>query len=182
MTWFLAAIQIGVAAMLVAAAAGKAVQSEQFVAALRLSHLPEWAVKAVAIGLPLLEVGIALRLLLTPPAQLQSPFLLTILLLALFTLWMVWVDRKGLNVRCGCFGGGEGRVGSATIIRNLLLIAVAAVGWWLAGRAVSPLPGMSWPTVIAATSLMMAVALIQAFRMVQQHLVIREDRLPNGGN
>ena len=181
MTVVLVLIQFGVAAMLVTAAAGKAVQSDQYVAALRLSYLPEWAVKVVAVGLPILEVGIALRLLLTPPEHLQAPFVLTILLLLVFTLWMVWVDRRGLTVRCGCFGGGEGKVGTGTITRNVILILIAAAGWWLAGRFTSPLPGMSWPTVVAATSALMIVALVQAFRMVQGHLVISEGRLPDGG-
>src|SRR5262245_28168663 len=114
MSWVLLALQLGLSAALIVAATGKVLLSDDLVAALRLSHLPEAMIKPLAVAVPLLEVGLALALVLSPPGRLTLALIATAVLLALFTLWMGWVQARQLRVRCGCFGGGGGDVGPRT--------------------------------------------------------------------
>jgi hypothetical protein len=88
----------------------------------------------------------------------------TVALLGVFTLWMGWVRARRLRVRCGCFGGG-GEVGPRTIVRNLVLLAVALVALGLSGGTVSALPGPSLSMLVTATSLAVVLALLVCGRL-----------------
>lgn len=174
-------IQVVLAATFVAAAAAKGLRADEFVAALRLSHLPEWTIRPLALLVPALEVALAFWLVLAAPTGLVAPFVASAGLLAVFTGWMVWVSGRRLRVRCGCFGGDGGEVGPRTLGRNAALLALALVGLLLATREASPLPGPSWEAAGGALALALCVALVQAVRSVWPHLVLSYDRLRDGG-
>ncbi len=110
-----------------------------------------------------------------------ATFLASAGLLAAFTIWMGWISSRRLRVRCGCFGGDGGEVGPRTLLRNAVLLVVAAVGWVLAERVASPLPGPSWEAVATAVALALSIALVQALRMVWPNLVVTYEHLQGGG-
>lgn len=182
MSFVLLVLQVALAGTFVAAAAGKLLRSDEFVAALRLSYLPEWTIRPLAVAVPALEVALALWLVLAAPARVAAPFLASAALLTAFTLWMGWVSGRRLRVRCGCFGGDGGEVGPRTLLRNAVLLVAALLGWALASRAASPLPGPSWEAAGAAVALALSVALVQAVRMVWSHLMVTYERLRDGGS
>lgn len=181
MPFVLLMMQVALAGTFVAAAAAKALRADEFVDALRLSHLPEWAIRPLAVLVPGLEAGLAFWLVLAPPDRTAAPFAASAALLAAFTGWMGWVRSRRLHVRCACFGGDGGEVGPRTLVRNAGLMLLAAAGWALGSRVVSPLPGPSWDAAAAALALGLTVALAQAARLVWPHLVLSYDRLRDGG-
>lgn len=176
LSWLLLALQGILSAAFLVAAAEKLLRSEEFLAALRLSHLPAGVIAPLGVAVPALEVALALALLLAPARGLPLAFGAAALLLAAFTAWMGWVRARRLRVRCGCFGPGGGRVGPRTIGRNLLLLALALGGLALARQTPSPLPGPSLPMAVAVTSLGLTLALLIALRAAWPNLVLSFDR------
>jgi uncharacterized membrane protein YphA (DoxX/SURF4 family) len=90
--------------------------------------LPETFVKPFAWGLPFVELALALLLLLglaTRPAAWASVVLLLVFIGATASVW-----ARGLQIDCGCFGGGGQSSADATsylrdIGRDGLLLCVA---------------------------------------------------------
>jgi hypothetical protein len=162
LSWLLLALQVILSVVLLVAATEKTLRSEEFFAALRLSHLPAGAIAPIGVAVPLLELILALALLLAPARWLPLAFLATALLLAAFIAWMGWVRARRLRVRCGCFGLGGGYVGPLTIGRNLVLLALALAGFVLAGQTRSLLPGPSLEMIVTVTSLGACLALLIA--------------------
>jgi uncharacterized membrane protein YphA (DoxX/SURF4 family) len=96
--------------------------------------LPEALVGPVAFGLPVVEVAVGLALLVgvfVRTAALAAALLLVVFLGAVGSAW-----ARGLQIDCGCFGGG-GQVGAGAtaypgeVARDLglLLVAVALARW-----------------------------------------------------
>src|SRR3954454_23833076 len=96
--------------------------------------LPEALVAPVAFGLPVLEIAVGLALLagvFVRTAALASAVLLIVFLVGVGSAW-----ARGLQIDCGCFGGG-GQVAAADtaypteILRDgaLLLVALALARW-----------------------------------------------------
>lgn len=180
MSWILAALQVLLGGVMLIAATGKLLSSDEFLGALRLSHLPEAIVRVAAVGVPVVEALLALALVLTPAGRLPLAFAATAGLLAIFTLWMAWIRARRLYVRCGCFGASGGEVGARTIGRNVVLLALAAVGWGLATVVATPLPAPSLPVVMTWVSLGMALALLHALRTVLPRLILTSRGLRGG--
>lgn len=177
MTWILAALQIALASVLFLAAIGKALRSDEFAAALRLSHIPTPLVTPLAIVVPLVEASLAALLVLAPARWLPETLTATLLLLLLFTLWLTSVRLRHLRVRCGCFGPGGADVGPRTIGRNALFVLAALGALLLVRQAESALPGPSFAMAVCATSLAMSLALLDALRTAWPHLAVTFDRL-----
>ncbi len=176
MSWLLLALQVILSVTLLVAATEKTLRSEEFFAALRLSHLPAGAIVPIGIGVPALEMTLALALLLAPVQWLPLAFVAAALVLGAFTAWMGWVRGRRLRVRCGCFGPGGGHVGPRTIGRNLLLLGLALGGLVLAGQTRSPLPGPSLAMAVTVTSLGVCLALLLALRTTWPHLILNLDQ------
>ena len=85
----------------------------------------------LAAALPMTEIVLGLGLLLFPRAW-RRPATIGVGLLSLtFALAVASAYLRGINIACGCFGGGGDAIGPLTLLRNLgLLIAVAAI-WGL---------------------------------------------------
>jgi protein-disulfide isomerase/uncharacterized membrane protein YphA (DoxX/SURF4 family) len=96
--------------------------------------LPEWAAKAVGYGLPYLELGLA-ALLLAGLAT-RAAAAVSAGLLAVFLAGIVSAAARGLQIECGCFGGGgELGAGQSTaytgeIVRDAALLAVSGFLVW----------------------------------------------------
>jgi hypothetical protein len=179
MSWLLLAVQLVLSTVLLLAGTGKVLRSDEFSAALRLSHLPTVCVRVLQLAVPVLELGLALALVLATPRLLPFALAGTAALLAVFTIWMGWVRAHRLRVQCGCFGPGGPRVGGRSIARNLLLLVLALGGLGLAVRVDSPLPESPslWLTV-TATAAGMLVALLVALQAALPALALSLDRLP----
>jgi len=91
LSWLLLALQVILSAVLLVAATEKAVRSEEFFAALRLSHLPARSIAPIGVAVPALELTLALALLLAPTRWLPLAFGAAALVLGTFTTWMGWV-------------------------------------------------------------------------------------------
>jgi uncharacterized membrane protein YphA (DoxX/SURF4 family) len=96
--------------------------------------LPEGLVAPVAFGLPVVEIAIGLALIagvFVRTAAIASAVLLAVFIAGVASAW-----ARGLQIDCGCFGGG-GEVGAgetaypAEILRDaaLLLVALALARW-----------------------------------------------------
>jgi hypothetical protein len=171
-SWLLLALQVILSAVLLVAATEKTLRSEEFFAALRLSHLPPGSIVPIGIAVPALELTLALALLLASGRWLPLAFGATALVLGAFTAWMGWVRARRLRVRCGCFGPDGGHVDPRTIGRNLLLLALALTGLVLAGQTRTPLPGPSLAMAVTVTSLGACLALLIALRTAWPHLIL----------
>ncbi len=176
MSWLLLALQVILSVTLLVAATEKTLRSEEFFAALRLSHLPAGSIAPIGAAVPLVELTLALALLLAPARWLPLAFLAAALVLGAFTAWMGWVRARRLRVRCGCFGPGGGQVGPRTIGRNLLLLVLALAGLVLAGQTRTPLPGPSLAMAVTVTSLGVCLALLLALRAAWPHLIFSFER------
>ena len=103
--------------------------------------LPESAVTVVGHGLPVLELVIGLLLLaglLTRPASVVSALLLVAFIVGIASAW-----ARGLEIECGCFGGGGTKEGASAaypweIARDLGLLAAVRLAGVAAADAVRP--------------------------------------------
>lgn len=117
--------QVALAAVFIISAVAKARNVRRTAETITLLGVPQRWSTAVAIGLPTAEL-VAAALLISPfasPAGGVAAF-------ALLTLFTVVVGRqlaKGRRPDCGCFGAfGPDRIGPSTLLRNGVLMAMAA--------------------------------------------------------
>lgn len=124
--------------------------AERAVRAYRL--LPEPLVGLMAFGLPALEIVVGLALVLGVVvrwAAVASAALLVVFIAAVGSAW-----ARGLQIDCGCFGGG-GEVGAdqtaylSEVLRDvgLLVVALALVRWPHSTWSVSGLLAPTTPDV-----------------------------------
>lgn len=101
----------------------------------RYKILPYALVNLAAIYLPWIELAIAMALL-WPGRSRRGAALLALLLLVVFWAALLFNLARGINVACGCFSvDPDARHNAAlSLIRDTLLIACAAVTFWLATR------------------------------------------------
>lgn len=88
---------------------------------------------ALAHFLPWLEIFAGFAVMWDRTRQ-GAAALLTLLLLG-FTLAVASAWARGLDIVCGCFGGGGTVDYPAKIAQNLALAAAGAWLWWKAGKA-----------------------------------------------
>lgn len=171
MIYLLLFCQIVLAFTLLIAASGKIFQSNQFLAALRLT-LPEPVVIPLSIVVPVLEIGLSIGLLLTLPLLLMDTFVAIIVLLVGFTAWMSFVFAQGLHIQCGCFGTSSTTIGPRSIFRNILLLLVAVGGFIISRNVQSILPQPSiWMTMITILCAM-GIMLLRSFQQARPALAL----------
>jgi uncharacterized membrane protein YphA (DoxX/SURF4 family) len=108
--------------------------------------LPEALVAPVAFGLPVLEIAVGVALLagvFVRTAALASAVLLVVYLVGVGSAW-----ARGLQIDCGCFGGGgqvaAGQTAYPTeVLRDLGLLVVASLS------PAGPARGWRWAPRIA---------------------------------
>ena len=85
---------------------------------------------AAAATLPAVEVVAGLALILLRGGWRQGAALLNLSLLLVFTAAVASARARGIDLRCGCFGGESGPVTNLTVLRDLGLSAWAGLVWW----------------------------------------------------
>lgn len=131
--WVYRLVALGFGLVFVYAGTLKALDPGRFLISVRsFQVLPDPYAAWLALGLPWLEIlaGLAVA---TGVFRQGGLVLLTGALLV-FAGVLVWAWQRGLNVECGCFGGdGETAVADA-LVRDAVLLAVAAWLWLFRGR------------------------------------------------
>lgn len=126
-----------VAFALVASAMGKFGQTAATLRAMHDLRVPAPLRRpTIAKALPLGELTIALALLVVPSVGRQVAGLLATVMLAVFTVMLIGVLKRGEEVDCQCFGAlsAENHVTVWSVLRNVvLLVAAALVGFLGAG-------------------------------------------------
>ncbi|MBV9823989.1 MAG: thioredoxin domain-containing protein, partial [Actinobacteria bacterium] len=127
--WLGLVVRLVLAAVWAWAALSKIGDPRRFVQAVRAyDATPEWLSKAIGYGLPTLELALAILLLLGLITRYAAA--VSAALLVIFLVGIVQAAARGLEIQCGCFGGGGG-VSSSTsytldILRDLGLLVLAA--------------------------------------------------------
>ncbi|MFC8047697.1 MauE/DoxX family redox-associated membrane protein [Nocardia sp. NPDC057353] len=107
------------------AAAGKFLDGAATRKAVGEFGVPVRAVPAVAAGLPWLEAALAAGVLIRPLAGVAAGA--AVLVLLVFTGAVLRLLRAGERPACACFGASEQPIGRVTLVRNGILLALAAV-------------------------------------------------------
>jgi hypothetical protein len=174
MTYIFFSCQLILAGVMWLAATGKMLHPDQFLAALRLSRLPEFFVKPIAVLVPIGELGLSLGLVLSPLSLLPLVLMAVIGLLFLFTLWMLYVLHHKWRITCGCFGTASSAVDPRSLIRNIGLLLLALTGWVLSQTesGLTPLfPPSLWKS-FTMVSLGCSLTLLQAFLVARPALAL----------
>jgi putative oxidoreductase len=128
-------LRLGLGALFLVAGALKWRDPAGFAQEIANYHLfPELA-PYLAMVLPAIEITAGLALMAAPLSWRRAAAAALVLVTAAFTVAVVSAVVRGLDISCGCFGAGSGRVTWLTVVRNLALLGAA--GWlaWAWGRA-----------------------------------------------
>ena len=154
--WLLLALRVLLGAVWVYAGAIKIADPSQSLRTVRAYHLlAEPFVVAAGYGLPAFEVGLGMLLIVgygTRMAAALSALLLVVFVAAIASAW-----ARGLQIECGCFGGGglaEATAYGRDIVRDLVLLgmSIAVVVWPRSQPSLEERSG-SRPLAVAGTSL-----------------------------
>lgn len=120
------------AAVFTVAALPKLGDAAGFAAAIDNYHLlAGWLTRIAAVGLPVLEICIAIALLV--PRLARGASVLALGLLLTFSIAMVQALARDIDLDCGCFGTStEIGVNQWSVARNLGLCALAVWSLWTA--------------------------------------------------
>ena len=108
----LLALRLGLAGVFIAAAVPKILEPDLFASNIyNYQMLPAWGVNAMAIGLPWLELVIAVCIGLG--LWTRASALIVCMLMVVFVIAFASATSRGLNISCGCFEVGEGHAASS---------------------------------------------------------------------
>ena len=136
--------QLILSLVLLIAAAGKLMYPQQFIAAIRVSGISRTLIHPVAILIVVFELELASSSLFSTGWLLPLSFAGTFLLLGGFTVWLISVYRRKLHVQCGCFGASHAHVNKGSILRNLIFMGMAVIGFFVA---------LSTPGILSSSSM-----------------------------
>ncbi len=130
--WAGTVARVVLAAVFLYAALAKLGEPRTFLRAVRAYQAtPEWLSQAIAYGLPVLELCLAVVLLVGVASRLAA--IVSAVLFLVFLIGIVQAWGRGLKLECGCFGGG-GVTDHPNywfdVVRDVLLLLVAAVLIW----------------------------------------------------
>jgi putative oxidoreductase len=84
-----------------------------------------------AVILPATELVLGLGLIVAPAPWRRAATVGVAILFLMFTVAVTSAYVRGINIACGCFGGGGDAIGSLTLVRNLaLLLGISALWVW----------------------------------------------------
>jgi uncharacterized membrane protein YphA (DoxX/SURF4 family) len=125
--WLTLAARLAVGALFVVAGALKLGDPTAFASEIAnyrfLPQLAPW----LAVALPPVEIVVGAALVVAPWKWRRAAALAAMGLLVMFLVGIIHVVRAGINVDCGCFGGNTGPVTAWTALRDLVLLASAAL-------------------------------------------------------
>jgi putative oxidoreductase len=128
-------MRLGLAGLLLFSGYRKALDTGTFAIEIANYQLFPSLAPYLAVTLPTIELTIGLALLLGPRAWMRAGALAACGVMAVFLVAVTSVVVRGIDIRCGCFGGDSGSVNGLTILRNVLLMSAAA---WLYRLASQP--------------------------------------------
>lgn len=128
MAYFLVACQVFLSVLLFISSISKFSNLKEFNKILRLSRIPEALIHPLTITIPFIELLCAIILIFSDGYLLFIALIVTMAIFVIFTVWLIWVYVQKLYISCGCFGTNSKAVGLSAIIRNIILIFVAASG------------------------------------------------------
>ncbi|AZK96991.1 MULTISPECIES: MauE/DoxX family redox-associated membrane protein [Streptomyces] len=126
---------------------------------------------AVALAIPVLEVGIALALFLRHPVW--AGFGAAGLMLLAFTVYLWRILRSRPGVSCGCVGSAGSEVSAAHLVRNAVLLVICAGAWWATASSEGPGPVdyalVAAPAAVVGVTLLHLGELAALFRFSQKN-------------
>src|SRR4051812_13247776 len=173
MTWGLLLGRAVLAGVFGLAALAKLADREGSSVALREFGVPTRFVAPLAVLLPAAELAVAVTLLLTPTAR--GGAVGALVLLVLFITAIGANVARGRQPDCHCFGQlHSAPAGPATLVRNRLLAAVAALVVWrgpgagapASGRWLGNLGAIGWVVLVGAA--IVALVLTAILRLLLQ--------------
>lgn len=127
--WLTLAARVALGVLFVVAGALKLGDPAAFATAIAnyglLPQLAPW----LAVTLPPIELVVGAALLVAPLPWRRAAALATMGLLVMFTVAIVHALRAGINIDCGCFSDHAGPVTAWTGVRDVGLLAAAALAF-----------------------------------------------------
>ncbi|MES1207274.1 MAG: MauE/DoxX family redox-associated membrane protein [Pseudomonadota bacterium] len=120
-------LRVGLGGLLIVAGALKLADPSTFATEIANYQLIPAAAPYLAAALPVTELLVGAGLMLLPLAWRRSAALATLALLALFSIAVTSAYARGIDISCGCFGGGGSAITALTLLRNAGLVAAAAL-------------------------------------------------------
>ena len=121
-----ALLRLGLGGLLVAAGLLKLRDPSGFAVEIANYQLVPALAPYLAASLPATEIVLGLGLVFLPVSWRPAAIAGVVLLLAAFTVAVASAYLRGINIACGCFGGGGDAIGPLTLARNLSLLAAVA--------------------------------------------------------
>ncbi len=132
------------------AAISKTIYPKQFTIALRISGVPSFFVLPVALFTVAGEMILAMSFLFGVPLSPPLALVGALMMLGLFTYWLIWIYIRKISLRCGCFGKSKSDVSVSNIIRNALFIGLAVLAFFLTRYTTSPVfSPTQWPLSVS---------------------------------
>ena len=130
-------LRLPAAVLFIIAGAAKWWSSDDLLRVLASAGISVWASNGIAWLLPPLEAAIGVGLILDRRVRGRS-HALAILLLLIFSGFLLWLQLTGRNSHCGCFGRLGLDPGSAmwSLARNLVLLFLIVASMVLARRSI----------------------------------------------
>ena len=127
--WLGTAIRLALAAIWIWASLSKLSSPRTFVQTVRAyDATPEWLSKAIGYGLPVIEVMVGILLALGLATRLAAA--ISTVLFFVFLIGISQAAARGIQLDCGCFGGGGVTAGGTTytldILRDIGLLILSA--------------------------------------------------------
>ena len=108
--WVGTVIRLVLAAIWIWAGLSKIRDPRTFVQTVRLyDATPEWLSKAIGYGLPVLELSLGILLLVGVTVRLAAA--VSGVLFLVFLIGLIQAAARGIQLECGCFGGGGATAG-----------------------------------------------------------------------
>ena len=120
-------LRLGLGGLFLFAGVAKLGDPTQFAIEIGNYRLLEPIAPWLAVILPFIEIVLGVVLIAGPRPWRRASALALMGLLAVFTVAVVTVVARGINVDCGCFGGQSGPVTWTTVIRDVTLLLVSSV-------------------------------------------------------
>jgi len=124
-------LRFGLAIVLAVAAFAKARSFGAFTRT--VDAVVPWERTARAAAAAVVAVETALAVLLATGVWVNAVSLATLALFLGFAAISLWAARRGLHVRCNCFGQSERELGKDSLMTSLLL-AIATAAYWAFSR------------------------------------------------
>lgn len=131
--WLSLVVRLALAGVWIYATSFKLTDPQAFIRAIRAYRLvPEATVVPIGYGVPVFEVVVGLFFLIG--LSIRAAAVISLVRLVIFTAAIVSAWARGLQIDCGCFGGG-GFAASGThylqdVIRNAVLVVMTAFLVW----------------------------------------------------